>query len=51
MPRGYDQRADIPPQDRIAQSLGEFGRAIHQRVAAWPDHAAYLRMAGAWEAA
>ena len=51
MPRGYDQRADIPPQDRIARSLGEFGRAIHQRVAAWPDHAAYLRKAGAWEAA
>ncbi|MEG3181191.1 tryptophan halogenase family protein [Sphingomonas sp. LT1P40] len=51
LPHGYDQRADIPPQDRIAQSLSELDTAIRQRVAAWPDHAAYLREAGAWEAA
>jgi tryptophan 7-halogenase len=51
VPQGYDQRADIPPQDRIAASLAELGGAIRQRVAAWPDHAEYLRQAGAWEAA
>ncbi len=50
VPHGYDQRADIPPQERIAASLAELGGAIHQRVAAWPDHAEYLRQAGAWEA-
>ncbi|OHD04759.1 tryptophan 7-halogenase [Sphingopyxis sp. OPL5] len=51
MPRGYDQRADIPPQNRIAQSLADLDGAIRSRVAAWPDHAEYLRQAGAWEAA
>ena len=51
VPHGYDQRADIPPPDRVAQSLGEFEAAIRHRVAAWPDHAAYLKQAGAWEAA
>ena len=51
VPRGYDQRADIPSQERIAASLAELSGAIRQRVAAWPDHADYLRQAGAWEAA
>ena len=50
MPHGYDQRADFPPHDRIGQSLSDLETAIRQRVAAWPDHADYLRRAGAWEA-
>jgi tryptophan halogenase len=51
VPHGHDQRADLPPQERIGGSLDELGAAIRERVAAWPDHAEYLRQAGAWEAA
>ena len=51
VPHGYDQRADLPPQERIAASLAELSGEIRARVAAWPDHADYLRQAGAWEAA
>ncbi len=51
VPHGYDQRADLPSPERIAGSLAELGGAIRARVAAWPDHADYLRQAGAWDAA
>ena len=51
VPASYDQRADTPSQDRLAGSMGELDQAIRRRVAAWPDHADYLRQAGAWEAA
>ena len=48
VPRGYDQRAGNPPLARVAESMRELEAEIRQRVAGWPDHAAYLRQAGAW---
>ena len=51
VPQGYDQRADTPSEQKVAASLRDLDAAIRERVAKWPDHAAYMQQVGAWGAA
>lgn len=50
MPSSYDQRADTPPAEKVGGALYDLDAAIRQRVAALPDHAAYLQQMGGWAA-
>lgn len=47
VPEGWDQRADLPDGAALDRAFETLRRSIDDRVAAMPDHAAYLQRATA----
>lgn len=45
VPEGWDQRADLPDGVALDRAMTTLRRSIDERVAAMPDHAAYLQRA------